>query len=191
MSTAPLLGGVLVGGRSRRMGRPKQLVEIGDVAMIEHVVGALRGEVDEVVLLGAGPVPATLEGLTRVADADGCRGPMAGILGAMRAVPDARWVVAPCDLPLLRPEAVRWLVGARRPETWAVFPSIEGFIEPLLALYEPEARALLEEAVAAEEHALHRLAANARVAISEPPVALRQCWFNANTPQEIVSLRAG
>jgi molybdopterin-guanine dinucleotide biosynthesis protein A len=173
------------------MGRPKQLVEIGGGTMVEHVVRALSGEVDEVVLLGSGPVPATLEGLSRAADADDCQGPMAGILGALRTRPGSCWVVAPCDLPLLQRAAVRWLVGTRKPGTWAVLPSLEGFVEPLLALYEPESRTLLEEAAAAGEHALHRLAASSRVATAEPPGGLRRCWFNANTPHEIASLRAG
>ena len=189
--TRPILGGVLVGGHSRRMGRPKQLVEIGGVTMTERVVHALSGEVDEVVLLGDGPVPATLDKRPNVADARDCRGPMAGILGALRAEPEACWVVAPCDLPLLRRAAVRWLVGTRNRGTWAVLPSLDGFVEPLFALYEPEARTLLEEAAAAGEYALHRLASSSRVATAEPPAVLRRCWFNANTPQELVSLRAG
>ena len=148
-------------------------------------------EVDEVVLLGEGPVPATLEDLSREADADDFRGPMAGILGAMRAKPEAYWVVAPCDLPLLQPAAVQRLVASRRPEAWAVLPSREGFVEPLLALYEPQARALIEEAAAAEEYSLHRLTSSSRVATAEPPTALRRCWFNANTPQELGSLGVG
>ena len=189
--TRPILGGVLVGGRSRRMGRPKQLVEIGDGTMIEQVVRALSEEVDEVVLLGGGPVPATLEGLSRMADGDHCQGPMAGILGALRAEPEACWVAAPCDLPLLQAAAVRWLVDARRPGSWAVLPSLDGFVEPLLALYEPQALALLEEASRAERYSLHRLASSSRVATPEPPAALRRCWFNANTPQDLGALRAG
>jgi molybdopterin-guanine dinucleotide biosynthesis protein A len=187
----PLLGGVLVGGESRRMGRPKQFVEIGDLTMIERVVGAFSNEVDEVVLLGGGPVPGALEGLGRAPDVEGCHGPMAGILGALRARPGACWVIAPCDLPLLRRAAVRWLVGMRRPGAWAVLPSIDGFVEPLCAIYEPEARALLEEAAAAGDHALHRLASSPRVATEEPPASLRRCWFNANTPHELSSLLAG
>jgi molybdopterin-guanine dinucleotide biosynthesis protein A len=189
--TGPLLGGVLVGGQSRRMGRPKQLVEIGDTTMIEHVVAALGGEVDQVTLLGAGPVPVALEGLSRVADAEDCRGPMAGLLGAMRAEPEAAWVLAACDLPLLRPEAVRWLVSRREMGAWVVFPTLEGFVEPLLALYEPEARALLEKAAAAGEPALRRLSSNPRVVTAEAPESLRRCWFSANTPQELLSLREG
>ena len=189
--TAPVLGGVLVGGESRRMGRLKQFVEVGESTMIERVVRSLSGEVSEIVLLGGGPVPSSLESHSRVADSDDCRGPMAGILGAMRAKPEACWVVAPCDLPLLRPAAVQWLVASRRPGAWAVLPSLEGFVEPLLALYEPQARALVEEAATAEEYSLHRLTSSSRVATAEPPAALRRCWFNANTPQELASLRAG
>ena len=41
------------------------------------------------------------------------------------------------------------------------------------------------------EYALHRLAADPRVATAEPPRSLERCWFNANTPQELQSLRAG
>ena len=189
--TARLLGGVLVGGQSRRMGRPKQLIEIGGTTMIEHVVAALIEEVDEILLLGAGPVPLVLESLSRVADAEECRGPMAGVLGAMRAEPEASWIVAACDMPLLRPEAVRWLVSRRRQGAWVVFPTLEGFVEPLLSLYEPDARALLEEAAAAGEHALRHLASNPRVVTAEAPESLRRCWFSANTPQEILSLCTG
>jgi molybdopterin-guanine dinucleotide biosynthesis protein A len=173
------------------MGRPKQLVEIGGGTMVEHVVRALSEEVDEVVLLGDSPVPAALANLSSVADAGGCRGPMAGILGAMRARPDACWVVAPCDLPLLRRAAVGWLLGTRRTGAWAVLPSLEGFVEPLFAVYEPEAKTLLEEVAASGDYALHRLAPNSRVVTAEPPEALRQCWLNANTPQELLSLRTG
>lgn len=189
--TAPLIGGVLVGGQSRRMGRPKQLVEVGESTMVERVVDSLSGAVDEIVLLGGGPVPASLEGLSRAADAGDCRGPMAGILGAMRARPEACWIVAPCDLPLLQPAAVQWLVASRRPGAWAILPSLEGFIEPLMALYEPQARALIEKAAAAGEYSLLRLTLNSRVVTAEPPDALRRCWFNANTPQELGSLRVG
>jgi molybdopterin-guanine dinucleotide biosynthesis protein A len=189
--SVPVFAGVLVGGESRRMGRQKQFVEVGECTMIEHVVRSLSGEVNEVVLLGGGPVPASLEGLSRVIDADDCEGPMAGILSAMRAKPEACWVMAPCDLPLLRRAAVRWLVGSRRPGAWAVLPSLEGFVEPLPALYEPQARALLEEAAAAGEYSLHRLTSSSRVATAEPPAVLRRCWFNANTPQELGSLRVG
>lgn len=189
--TGSILGGVLVGGESRRMGRPKQLIEIGGMTMVERVAWALVPEVDEVVLLGSGPVSSGLENLSRVVDANDCRGPMAGVLAAMRAAPEACWVVAPCDVPLLRREAVGWLVSTRRLGVVAVLPSLGGFVEPLLALYEPEARSLLEASAAAGDFSLHRLASDPRVATAAPPEELRCCWFNANTQQNLVSVIAG
>jgi molybdopterin-guanine dinucleotide biosynthesis protein A len=189
--TDRVLGGVLVGGRSRRMGRPKQFVDIGGGTMIEHVVQAVSGEVDEVVLVGGGPVPASIETLRRVSDADDCRGPMAGILGAMRSQPGACWVMASCDLPLLRPAAVRWLVGERQAGKWAVMPAIDGLPEPLLALYEPAALEFFERAAASGRRALHPLASDPRVLTVEPPAALQRSWFNANTPHDLASLRVG
>ena len=92
---------------------------------------------------------------------------------------------------MLRPEAVRWLVSRRRTGAWVVFPTLEGFVEPLLALYEPESRALLEKAAAAGERALRRLASNPQVVTAEAPVSLRRCWFSANTPQEVAALHTG
>ena len=188
--TGPVLGGVLVGGASRRMGRPKQFVDLGGRTMVEHVVGVLSEVVDEAVLIGSGPVPLTVERLGRVADAEGCRGPMAGLLGALRSRRDAAWILAPCDLPLLGSAAIEWLVGARHDGAVAVMPSINGFVEPLLAVYELTALPLIEEAADIREYALHRLAADPRVATAEPPRSLERSWFNANTPQELQSLRA-
>jgi molybdopterin-guanine dinucleotide biosynthesis protein A len=172
------------------MGRPKQLVDLGGRAMVEHVIAALSGVVDEVVLIGNGPVPTVVERLARVADAAGFRGPMAGLLGALRSRRDAAWIMAPCDLPLLEPAAIEWLVGSRRDGAVAVMPAINGFVEPLLALYEPTALDVIARAAAVGIHALHRLAADPRVVTVEPPQSLERSWFNANTPQELQSLRA-
>jgi molybdopterin-guanine dinucleotide biosynthesis protein A len=173
------------------MGQPKQLLEIGEMTMIERVVRALAPEVEEVVLIGAGPLPVPLRGLGRIADTAGVRGPMAGILGALRARRDACGVVAACDQPRLDRAAVRWLIDSRRTGARVIMASIDGFVEPLPAAFEPEATGLLEDAAAAGAHALHRLASNPLVAVVDAPAHLRSCWFNANTPQELIALEAG
>ena len=163
--------------------------------MIEHVVRALSGEVDEVLLLGGGPVPPALAGLSeREPMPMDVGGPMAGILGAMRA--RARRVLGGGTLRFAvagQPSAVHVACSRRDdPERGPSCHRSRAFVEPLFALYEPEARVLLEEAAAAGEYALHRLASSSRVA-NRPnrPPHLRRCWFNANTPHELASLRAG
>jgi molybdopterin-guanine dinucleotide biosynthesis protein MobB len=187
----PVVGGVLVGGASRRMGRPKQLLEVAGRPMVEGVASALHPHVDELVLLGDGPVTTSIAGARRLPDAPGIRGPLAGILAAMRWAPHATWVFTSCDLPRVNAAAIRWLLEQRRPGRWAVLPRLEGGVEPLLAVYEPQAAELLEDLAARGQSAPRCLAECARVSTPTPPDHLAGCWFNANTPADLASLAAG
>ena len=179
---------VLVGGVSRRMSTPKQLLLHGGVPLAARAVEAMRPHVEQVVLAGSGPVPGVLEKLPLLPDPPGVEGPIAGVLAAMRWAPEAAWVVAACDMPRISSEAVRWLFDQRRPGTWAVLPrSGEGRIEPLLAVYEPQARSLLEEQAVAGLWGLRRLAEHDRAACPTPPAELAGAWTNVNTPEEMLA----
>ena len=182
-------GVVLVGGASRRMGRPKQLVVHRGVTLSERAVEAISGHVEKIVLAGLGLVPRPLESLPRLPDSPGVVGPLAGLLSVMRWAPDATWVVAACDMPRVKPEAVAWLIEQRRPGVWAVMPRLlHGRVEPLLAVYEPQARPLLEAHAARGQWGPRHLAANDRVICPTPPAELIGAWANVNTPEEIASV---
>ena len=178
---------LLVGGSSRRMGTPKQLLSQGGVSLAARAVEAMRPRVEEVVLAGLGPVPDELRDLHRLPDLPGVAGPIAGVLAAMRWAPGSAWVVAACDMPQISGEAVQWLIEQRRPGTWAVLPrSRSGKVEPLLAVYEPQSRPLLEAQVAAGRWAPRHLAENDRVVCPTPPTELAGAWTNVNTQEEIL-----
>ena len=181
----PIFGGLLVGGASRRMGRPKATLHFGERKLAEVAASALTASVEEIVLLGAGPVPDVLAGNRRLPDPPGLVGPLAGLLAALRWAPHATWVIAACDLPRVTPEAVAWLVAQRRPGCWAVLPRVGPGLEPLLAVYEPGARPLLEDLVAAGRRAPRLIADHPSVATPEPPPEIIGCWYNANTPGEL------
>ena len=67
---APVWGCVLIGGRSRRMGAPKHLLDEKGLAWIEQTVAMLRQKVEQVVICGAGELPASLADAVRVDDVD-------------------------------------------------------------------------------------------------------------------------
>ena len=182
----PIFGGLLVGGASRRMGRPKATLPFGKTKLAEVAANALSASVDEIVLLGAGPVPDILADNRRLPDPPGLEGPLAGLLAALRWAPHAAWVIAACDLPRVAPEAVAWLVAQRRPGCWAVLPKVGPGLEPLLAVYEPRARPLLEDLVSADRRAPRLIAEHPAVATPEPPPEIVDCWHNANTPKGLV-----
>ncbi|MCC7175234.1 MAG: molybdopterin-guanine dinucleotide biosynthesis protein B [Bryobacterales bacterium] len=176
---APLCAGILIGGGSRRMGRPKQLLRLGKTTWLERIVRAVKPAVRDLVLLGAGAVPPGLSALPALPDVVNRPGPMAGMLAAMRWRPDASWVFVACDLPLISTAAVEWLLQQRAPGVWAILPRLGRgrAVEPLFALYEFRARTWLEGC-----HAPSALAGLAVVASPQPPPAIAEAWRNVNTP---------
>ncbi|MHC4943588.1 MAG: molybdopterin-guanine dinucleotide biosynthesis protein B [Planctomycetota bacterium] len=191
---APLLGCLLIGGRSKRMGRPKHLLPAGSrgaATWVEHIAEVLSRHVQEVVIAGAGVLPESLHSMKRLIDVPAVRGPMAGILAAMRWNPAATWLVAACDMPCIRPEALAWLKNENKPGRWAVMARVhEGRkdVEPLLAFYDRRSRQLLENRARQGDFALYPLSKEVKVYVSRPPSELLDAWENINTPEELDSL---
>jgi len=181
------VGGILLGGESRRFGAPKQLALWRGVPFAEHVAAALAELVDDLLLLGAGEVPEALAGLRRVEDREGARGPLAGILAGLAAAEGALLAVA-CDQPAVGEEALRWLLDRRRDGALAVVARLgERGIEPFPALYEPaalEPLALLAKA----DGSLQPLALRPDVVVVEPPEALRRAWVSVDRPDALARL---
>jgi molybdopterin-guanine dinucleotide biosynthesis protein A len=85
-----LLGAVLVGGQSRRMGRDKAFVIVDGVAMGERVSAALRVLCDDVVRVGPGA------DIVDVRD-----GPLVALLAVLSSGRAKRYLIAATDQPLL------------------------------------------------------------------------------------------
>ncbi len=199
--------GVLVGGASRRMGTPKQWLRIDGETLLAHVStvvagagplallggDAMRGPEGEGVAAPRGSTDVASGDLglaaaaVRLPDAPDVRGPLAGILAALRWDP-VSWLVASCDLPRLRADAIEWLLAERRPGRWAVLPRVGGVVQPLLAVYEPQSLPLLEALAAEGAPGPSRLEGHPHVATPEPPPELADCWRGVNTPQELAEL---
>ncbi|MHC5026212.1 MAG: molybdenum cofactor guanylyltransferase [Planctomycetota bacterium] len=132
-----VVGAILVGGRSRRMGRPKHNVEIDGVSMLEHVSRALRDVCDDVVLLGeAADLP---EGYTRVHDDRPGDGPLAGIEACLASGRAASYIICSCDMPRLTGRLLRRLLGPG-PDRVRVFRHPTGnTLEPLPMRVRPAA----------------------------------------------------
>lgn len=184
---SPVWGCVLIGGKSRRMGRPKHLLEQDGQTWIERSVNLLSTITEQVVIAGSGEVPGSLTTVPRVVDVPGIGGPLAGILAVFRCNPDVSWLMAACDLPDMDTAALRWLLEQRQPGVLAVMPDLaaDGRLEPLLAYYDRQCRPLLEAMAASGQHRLSQLGTKQGVLTPQPPPLLRHCWRNVNTPQEL------
>ena len=112
---------------------------------------------------------------------------MAGILAAMRWAPHASWLIAACDLPNLSVAALRWLLSTRRPGVWATVPRLPGSpgVEPLLAHYDPRARAWLDDLAAEGVFRPGRIVRTGKAICPSPPADLIPAWTNVNTRSEL------
>lgn len=181
-----LTAGLLVGGRSRRMGTAKAMLKIGEETLLERSLKTLGKIAGRTLFLGSAELPGHLRGADRLADAAGVEGPMAGILSAFRWAPESTWIISAVDMPFMDREAWEWVLGQRRPGVWAVLPLLKSGAkaETMAACYEPmifdEVEALARNGI----RTLQKLAAHPKVITPLVPESLSHAWKNVNTSKE-------
>jgi molybdenum cofactor guanylyltransferase len=189
MAGRPLYAGILVGGSSTRMGRPKALLRYEGTTLLDRTASQVRQRIRHVYLIGDGPVPHLDQPPSRIPDAPDSSGPLAGVLAALRWAPSTAWLVLPCDLPHMRAAALDWLIGQRVPGRWAVLPKLSpAGIEPLLAVYEPQMRVVLQSLADRGITSLQELAKERAAHTPLVPPELRACWADVDTPEQFDQL---
>ena len=127
-SKVPLAAAILVGGRARRMGRPKQSVLWQDEQTMGQRMVLLALSVCETVL-ASGPT-GSLDGVQCLEDATSWegQGPLSGIATALMSGLAERWLIMPCDMPALTTEDLHRLIAM---ESTLACCAVEGHIRPL------------------------------------------------------------
>ena len=138
---------VLAGGGSRRMGRPKAWLEVGDTILLRWVVDRLAPAFSEVMTAFAEPEQLEQPIPYRVVfDRKRSGGPLAGIeAGLLAARRDPVFVIA-CDMPYVTADVARVAVAAARTCDAAV-PRIDGRPEPVCAAYRKSALPFITRAL--------------------------------------------
>jgi len=186
---APLHGLLLSGGASRRMQRDKALLEYRGETQLLRAWRLLR-EVCEPAFVSmraeqlGDPLRA---GLPHLLDTYDAVGPVAGILSAQDAYPQAAWLVIACDLPLLDIGTLRSLLEARDPsqDATAFVSRLDGQPEPLCAIWEPSSHALLKQRFDAGRWCPRKALSILRTRLLPPPGGALD---NINTPDELQAL---
>jgi molybdopterin-guanine dinucleotide biosynthesis protein A len=129
-------GYVLVGGRSKRFGQDKALLEIEGKPMALRAAAALQPVTATVTLVGS-PEKYTRLGLRVISDPSEDVGPLAGLLAALEDTLHAWNLVTACDMPFLRSEFLAFLVQQAQQRRADVLLPLgpEGLPEPLCAAY--------------------------------------------------------
>ncbi|MCQ8280046.1 NTP transferase domain-containing protein [Acetobacteraceae bacterium KSS8] len=183
--TAPLYGLLLSGGASRRMARDKAALEYRGEAQLLRAWRLLSGICAQsfVSIRPEQAEDGLRNSLPTLPDRYEAVGPIAGILSAQDAYPDAAWLVLACDLPLLDEKTLHDLVAARAPGIDAIaFRSrFDDLPEPLCAIWEPSSHPFLKERHDAGRFCPRATLKHLRTRLLPPP---GNALDNINTPDD-------
>jgi molybdopterin-guanine dinucleotide biosynthesis protein A len=186
----PIYGLLLSGGASRRMQRDKaQITYRGEPQLLR--AWRLLQAVTERSFLSVrdsqrdDPLRASLP---QIVDSYDAIGPVAGILSAQDAYPDAAWLVIACDLPLLDEATLQQLVASRDPgaDATAFTSRFDSLPEPLCALWEPSSHALLKQRYDGGSYCPRKALIQSRIMLLDAP---GDALDNINTPEEFVQMQ--
>ncbi len=143
---------VLAGGRSRRMGQPKEALPFRSSTLLGETVETLIHCTHPVVVVARDAdqdlPPLALES-ELVYDAEPGQGPLVGIAAGLRAVTgecDAAFVCS-CDMPFLDASVISWMAGLLGDRD-VVMPKADGVLQPLVALYRTGVLAEIDKMIA-------------------------------------------
>ncbi len=199
-----LVGAVLAGGASARMGRDKATLPVpGDggagETLGERAVRVLRACCADVVALGhARGIPDDVERIPDAAlpagapagEAGACAGPVAGVLALLESGRGARYAVVAVDMPGIGPGHLARLVRALDEDDAGARAAcfvLAGRLEPLPVVIDAAAGDAVARLARAGERRLG--AVLEALAPARVPVADRGAFRNLNTVADLSSLR--
>jgi molybdenum cofactor guanylyltransferase len=140
------MGAVLAGGRSRRMGRPKALVELAGRPLAARAVAAVEGASLEAIVVAKSDSALPALRCRVLRESAGPVHPLHGVIAALADSGGWPVIALACDMPLVPPALLELLAGVDAP---VAVVEAAGRVQPLLARYEPAVAAALADAVAA------------------------------------------
>jgi len=185
---------ILAGGKSTRMGRDKALLEFNGKTIIRYLVDELGTVADQVVISANEPERFCDLGVAVVADIHKGLGSLAGLHTGLWFVDAERAFVCACDMPLLTSDIVRRMSGID-PAADVVVPKVDGFYEPLCAVYSKRCLSHIEADIARGERRIISFYRHVKVRDVGPQHFPEDPGMrfltNINTPQDLENLNIG
>lgn len=193
MQTTPeVTAAILAGGKSTRMGTNKAVLQVHGRPMIEQVCAAVASLCRETILVTNTPEEYAHLQLPMFGDQFPEHGSLGGLYTAVQA---ARWphvLVVACDMPLLNPALLAYLIAVRHAAD-AIVPQWDEFPEPLHAIYAKSCASAMRACLQAKRLKITsffgacavRLVSRAEIEVFDPT---GMSFRNVNTPEELAAV---
>ena len=190
-STNSLLGVVLTGGRSARMGQEKALLRHPNGGtFLQHAVNRLAAITTQVCIAGVCD-PSDQLGVKVLPDSIKHAGPVTGIVGALTFLDsqiteqkDRSILVTPVDMPWLKESVLNDLVAAwqRNSKLTCLISQSGNRIQPLVAIYRLADLNSLQVLASSDDRSLYRWIKDRE---HQTVVADDRSCHNVNTPEDL------
>lgn len=189
-----IVGVILAGGKSQRMGTDKAFLEVGGIPLIQRILEVLTPIFRTVAIVAKElqKFECAAKDVKRVRDLFPEQHALGGIYTALRAFPGKECFVFACDLPFLNPDLIRCMIQ-RFNGCDLLLPKSRSGLEPLHAIYGKGCVKVLEDKIRRGDWRLENLAGFVRSEILDPnalhsfdPEELSVT--NVNTPGEFRGL---
>jgi len=193
-SKQKITGILLAGGLSKRMGREKGVMKIGNRKLFEYPLRILEILCDE-ILISTCKDSSPAMSYPAICDEKRGIGPMGGIHACLKRSSSELNIVLSYDMPLVNEGLLRFLIQ-ESPGYEMVVPALQKERpEPLCGIYRKSVVEIFSELIEEKSYAVHRAISQtrSRVVIIEPamPFYRDNLFLNINRVEDLEELPVG
>ncbi len=179
---------VLAGGRSRRMGRDKALLPMGESTLLQRVMDAAAPVSDQHLLITNSPASHALFAWPQAADLYPDKGPLGGLYTALSHTKTDHLLLLACDLPYLNTPFLRFLCE-QIDDNQAIVPDSADGQQPLCAIYNRSVLTAVTHALQQNQLGMRRLLSQLSIRTISPDQwhpfdSDNRLFTNLNTPED-------
>lgn len=170
-----VVGVILAGGKSSRMGKNKAELVYNNHNLLEHM---------KLLFDEAGILKTYISGTAGISDVIADKGPLGGIHSVMQHLADNQEVIiAPVDMPLLSKEVLNILLEKQDKSDAVHF---KRSIMPLKLKLSQKVRMQIARSITgtAKSLSIKKLLSNLKTNVIDIPPDTEQCFANINTPED-------
>jgi molybdenum cofactor guanylyltransferase len=182
---------LLAGGLSSRMGFDKQFLEIGTRVLSNYLVGVLKEEFREIIIVTNKPECYSCRSLTVVSDEIRGKGPLGGIHAGLKSASSRFVYFLACDMPNINLEYIRFMKSRILGSDFDACVTESGdWIEPFNAFYAQSCIPAIESYLQTGRKAVFPLAKTLNSLFVKESAAREfspdwSMFINLNTRQEV------
>jgi len=182
-----IMGAILAGGKSTRMGTEKALLSLKGRPMIQYVSDTLAALFSEVIVVGGDKDRYGFLRLEIVPDVfKGC-GPLGGIQAALNRAKPLPVFVLSCDTPFIPLEMIDHILSFKGAASTKI-ATFDGVIQPLCGLYDSASIGAIEHDLREGKYSVLKTISNIDHTVvpitSDLPFFTPQIFWNVNRPED-------